>query len=132
MDCRIKIALLQIAPGRTLAENVDKGIACCRKASKAGADIAVFPEMWSNGYGIHGRPADEWLAEALPVDGEYVAAFEDAARSLNMAIGVTLLERHGDGARNSVILVDRFGKRKFVYAKVHTCDFDAERAGARG
>ena len=31
------------------------------------------------------------------------------------------------GPRNTLVLFDRFGERKLVYAKVHTCDFDVER-----
>lgn len=45
-----------------------------------------------------------------------------------MAIGVTLLERYKGGPRNTLVLFDRWGERKLVYAKVHTCDFGAERA----
>lgn len=48
----LKIALLQIAPTGTLSGNLEKGIACCRRAKEMGADIALFPEMWSNGYNI--------------------------------------------------------------------------------
>ena len=40
-----------------------------------------------------------------------------------MAIGITLLEKCETAPRNTVVLFDRFGERKFVYAKVHTCDF---------
>ncbi|MFQ6804287.1 MAG: hypothetical protein ACLRT5_05040 [Lachnospiraceae bacterium] len=43
----LKIALLQIAPGGSLEENLEKGLASCRKAREMGADIALFPEMWS-------------------------------------------------------------------------------------
>ena len=56
----MKIALLQIAPAGTLEANLEKGIRCCRKAKEMGADIALFPEMWSNGYDLHSRPAKEW------------------------------------------------------------------------
>ena len=52
----LKIALLQIAPCKTLEENLKKGITYCRKAKERGADIALFPEMWSNGYNIYDRP----------------------------------------------------------------------------
>ena len=48
----LNIALLQIAPGPTLEENLEKGLAACKKAKDLGADIALFPEMWSNGYRI--------------------------------------------------------------------------------
>ena len=123
----LTIALLQISPTGTLAGNLAKGILACRRAAELGADIALFPEMWSNGYALHGRPVEDWTAEAVDVDGDFVSAFGELARELNMAIGVTLLERHEGGPRNTLVLFDRFGERRLVYAKVHTCDFDAER-----
>ncbi len=55
----LKIALLQIAPGDTLEENLEKGLCSCREAKRRGADIALFPEMWSNGYRIYGRPGEQ-------------------------------------------------------------------------
>lgn len=122
----LKIALLQIAPCRTLGENLEKGIEYCKKAKAGDADIALFPEMWSNGYRIYDRPVEEWREEAISVHGDFVAAFGCLARELDMAIGITLLEKQEKAPRNSLVLFDRFGERKFVYAKVHTCDFDVE------
>ena len=124
---RLKIALLQITPGGTLQENLEKGIRYCRMAKEKGADIALFPEMWSNGYRIYDRPVDEWKAEAIAADSDFVHAFGCLAGELQMAIGITLLEKYENAPRNSLVLFDRFGDRKFVYAKVHTCDFDVER-----
>ena len=123
----LNIALLQIAPCGTLEGNLEKGIASCRKARALGADIALFPEMWSNGYNIYGRPAAQWKAEAIPAGSEFVSAFGTLAKELDMAIGITLLEEYQGGPRNSMVLFDRFGRRKITYAKVHTCDFDVER-----
>lgn len=123
----LNIALLQIAPRGTLEGNLKKGIASCRKAKELGADIALFPEMWSNGYDIYSRPVDQWRAEAVPAGGEFVGAFGRLAKELGMAIGVTFLERYEGGPRNSMVLFDRFGAQKLAYAKVHTCDFDVER-----
>lgn len=122
----LKIALLQIAPCGTQKENLEKGIRYCQKAGESGADIALFPEMWSNGYNIYNRPVDQWTAEAISADSEYVCTFGKLAKKLNMAIGVTLLEKHEKGPRNSLILFDRFGEQKFVYAKVHTCLLQAD------
>lgn len=123
----LKIALLQIAPCKNLNENLEKGIACCKKAKEKGADIALFPEMWSNGYHIYGRPADEWKKDAISVTGDFIHIFGTLAKQLGMAIGITLLEKYKNAPRNSLVLFDRFGELKFVYAKVHTCDFDVER-----
>lgn len=124
---QLKIALLQIAPCDSLSENLKKGMGACRKAREMGADIALFPEMFSNGYRIYGRPVEEWQAEAIPADGEFVGAFGKLAKELNMAIGITLLERYDGDPRNALVLFDRFGERRLSYSKVHTCDFDVER-----
>ena len=78
----LRIALLQISPLGSAEKNMQKGITWCRKASQEGADIALFPEMWSNGYNIYDRPAEEWMAEAVPNDGSFVRAFQDTARDL--------------------------------------------------
>ena len=124
----LKIALLQIEPCKTLGENLEKGISYCRKAKEKGADIALFPEMWSNGYRIYDRPVEDWRAEAISSDSDFIRAFGKLADELSMAIGITLLESYEGGPRNSIVLFDRFGERKFVYAKVHTCDFSVERS----
>lgn len=123
----LKIALLQIAPTGTLTGNLQKGIESCKKAKELGADIALFPEMFSNGYNIYDRDVSEWKAEAISADDEFVETFGRMAAELDMAIGITLLEKYEGGPRNTLVLFDRFGKKQFVYAKVHTCDFDVER-----
>lgn len=123
----LKIALLQISPGKTLEENLVKGISSCEEAKEKGADIALFPEMWSNGYNIYERDVKEWQSEAISRNSDFVKAFKELAKKLDMAIGITLLEEYEDAPRNTLILIDRFGEEKFVYAKVHTCDFGDEK-----
>lgn len=124
---RLKIALLQIAPTGTLEDNLQKGMDACKAAKEKGADIVLFPEMWSNGYNIYNREVKEWQAEAIPAEDVFVKSFAKLAKELNMAIGITFLEKFENAPRNTVVLFDRFGNEKFIYAKVHTCDFDVER-----
>ena len=121
----LRVALLQIAPEMTLEGNLNKGMEYCRKARAAGADIALFPEMWSCGYRIP-EDMEELKAAAVPADGAFVGAFGRLAGELGMAIGVTFLEQYEPTPRNSFCLFDRFGERKLLYAKVHTCDFGDE------
>jgi len=92
-----------------------------------GADIALFPEMWRNGYHIYDRPLDEWIAEAISLKDDFVISFGKLAKELNMAIGITLLEQYSGAPRNTMILFDRFGNQKLTYAKVHTCAFDVKK-----
>lgn len=121
----LKTALLQILPGNSLEENLEKGLFWCREAKKAGADLALFPEMWSSGYDIP-ESVEELEHKAVAADGPFVKAFANAARELSMAIGITILEQYPEGPRNTLLLLDRHGECVLSYAKVHTCDFGDE------
>lgn len=123
----LKIAFLQISPCPTLKENLEKGIAALKKAKEMGADLALFPEMWSCGYDIYNRSPEVWKQDAVSADSDFVQAFGSLAKELSMAIAVTYLEKFYPNPRNTVSLFDRFGKEKIRYAKVHTCDFGEER-----
>lgn len=123
---RLKIALLQIAPHQSLHKQLHKGIESCKQAKNRGADIALFPEMWSNGYDIIHHSAIHWQKEAISIENDFVCAFGHLAQELDMAIAITLLEKIEGKPRNTVVLYDRFGQRKLVYAKVHTCAFGVE------
>lgn len=119
---KLKIALLQILPGSTLQQNLDKGSAACRQAGEQGADIALFPEVWSSGYEIpHDRKKLEELS--ISADSEFVLHFAELAKELEMAIGITFLERSMPKPKNTICLYDRYGKLVYKYSKVHICDF---------
>jgi N-carbamoylputrescine amidase len=148
----LTVALLQMTScGTDQDANLAKGERFCRQARELSADVALFPEMWSNGYTpiapiLPGgdiwrspdrwngdqqprRPASpearrDWLAQAIDRDSSFVRHFQDLARELDMAIALTYLERWDGLPRNSVSLIDRHGDTVLTYAKVHTCDFD--------
>jgi len=123
----LRVALLQLLPGNTPEENLEKGLAACQKAKHAGADIVLFPEMWSSGYRIPSDTEGRHI-QAVSADGPFVSAFGRAAAELDMAVGVTFLERYDPLPRNTLALFDRHGTRVLTYAKVHTCDFGDERS----
>jgi predicted amidohydrolase len=123
---KIKIALLQIMHGKTISENLDIGMENCRKAKALGADIVLFPEMWSAGYNIP-ENVEELKKTAISIDDNFVNSFKRLTEELNIAIGITLLESHDPLPRNTMCLFDRFGNRIITYAKVHTCDFGDEK-----
>lgn len=119
---KLKIAFLQLIPEANIEGNIEKGIKACREAKEKGADIALFPEMWSCGYVFPHN--EEWLEKnSISLDSKYVKSFSEIASELNMAIAITLLEKHKPKPRNSVCLFDRHGKLVYRYSKVHICDF---------
>lgn len=122
----IRVALLQLQPTESVNGNLRKGITFCREAKAKGADIALFPEMWNCGYCIP-QNTHELNAVSISANENFITTFKELAKDLNMAIGITFLERFQLSARNSVCLIDRFGQEMFTYSKVHTCDFGAEK-----
>lgn len=131
MTNALKIALLQLSPEKTTALAMKSGLGACEEAAGQGADIALFPEMWSNGYAgfdLHDRNAGEaWAAGAIGPDSEFVRAFQSAARRLKMAIGITFLEAvMGKRPRNSLYLFDREGRLVLKYSKVHIVEHGTE------
>lgn len=119
---KLKIAFLQLVPEGNIEDNMEKGIKACREARENGADIALFPEMWSSGYTFPHN--GEWLERnAVSMDSRYIRQFSETALELDMAIAVTLLEKHEPKPRNTVCLFDRYGKLVYRYSKVHICDF---------
>lgn len=129
----IKVALLQMAGcGNDRSANQSKGDLFCRCARALGADIALFPEMWSSGMTFF-QPDEEgereqWQAQAISRDDPFILHFRKLARELKMAIALTYLEKWDGAPRNSVSLIDRYGEIVLTYAKVHTCEFDVEAA----
>ena len=85
---KLTIALLQLLPTGSLKGNMEKGIKACFQAKEKGADIAIFPEMWSCGYVFSHEEAS--LREcAIPRYGSFVKRFAELAAELDMAIAIT-------------------------------------------
>lgn len=127
----LRVAVLQIMAEKNAEENRLNGEKACREAKEKGAELAIFPEMFSCGYNIP-ENLDELRELAVPADGEFVSFFGQLAAELEMAIAITFLEQHDPLPRNTVRLYDRFGKALFTYAKVHTCDFGDEQRLSHG
>lgn len=124
MSNLLKIALLQLVSlGRNRDANLRKGDEFCRLAASAGADLALFPEMWSIGYQAfdpeHPDDRNAWLSLAAAAEDPFVTYFGELARNLGMAIGITYLERRPGAPRNTLALFDRHGKPALSYSKVH-------------
>ncbi len=122
----IRIAFLQLLPGNSTDEQLALGKKACAEAKAKGADIALFPEMWSDGYRI---PRDRKALKKLAVgmDSPFVRSFAALAAELRMAVAVTFLEDGEIAPLNSVAVFDRRGQTALHYSKVHTCVFEDEK-----
>jgi deaminated glutathione amidase len=129
-DLQLKIALAQYPSGSDIGEIVGE-------AQAAGAEIVVFPEMYSNGYAPF-DPNDpmartRWCAQAESLDGEFVGRFRQAAKAHRVHVVATFLEKAEPKPFNAALLIDADGRPLLHHRKVHICDFDSpELACERG
>ena len=126
----LRVALAQQPAGRD-------PLGIVRRASSAGADIIVFPEMYSNGYARFDPDNEieeaQWCAGAIGLDSEYIGLFREAARRHRVFVVATLLEAGDPSPFNSALLIDPDGETALHHRKVHICDFDSpEIACGRG
>ena len=128
---KLKIALLQIEPEENIQDNLLKGIKYCHMAKEKNADIILFPEMFSNGYNLT-LDYETLYQQSITINDPFIQTFKKLSKELDIAIGITYLERYKNKMRNSICLFDRFGNLMFNYAKVHTCDFGYEKVLQRG
>jgi predicted amidohydrolase len=91
------------------------------RAAAAGADLAVLPEYVD----YLGRSAGEPKPEA--VDGEFGAAFAEAARQLGMWVHAGSFHETGpdpERTYNTSLVFDRSGGLAAVYRKIHLYDVE--------
>ena len=103
-------------------------VAAVAEARRAGADIVVFPESFSNGLASF-DPADpdaqeRWCTDAQTVEGEYVGMFRRAAREQGVHVVATFLEAAKPLPFNSALLIAPDGCTVLHHRKVYVCDFD--------
>lgn len=122
----LTISLLQLLPEKDIQLLLNKSNKYCKLAKQQGADIVLFPEIWSNGYDIE-QTEDELKKQAISLDSDYIDYFRKLAKNLDIAIAVSFLEKHDPQPQNSMVLIDRHGKIVLHYSKIHTCDFGDEK-----
>lgn len=136
----LKVGLIQQkAIANNINNNLELGLKYVTEAKSLGADIVLFPEMWSNGYNppyenAFDNPLDEnyenerkkWLAAAVDEESEYIRSFERVARELEIGIVITYLSKGKNSPQNAALVIDKTGEILMKYTKVHTCDFSLE------
>jgi predicted amidohydrolase len=108
------IALAQIAtcPGQ-LAHNLERHMEMVARARRAGARLAVFPELSLSGYLLaHGV-----LEHALQLDDPRLQPLLRASRDIALLVGLPLREPHG-GISNAAVLLEG-GEVRGVHRKLY-------------
>ncbi len=137
----MNIALVQkSAVPNNKGRNLERLVQSVSEASSMGADLVLFPEMWSNGYappfdGAFDHPTHPafekerkaWLENAVTIDSDYVRTIRETAAKYRIGVCATFLSKSENAFQNTAVIIDRTGQILLNYAKVHTCDFSLEK-----
>ena len=125
----MKIAAYQ---GEGVSGDIAKALDLLRvkaaEAARAGAGLAIFPEMFLTGYNI----GDAVFKLAEPVDGPSSQKAAAIAREAGVALLYGYPERDGDTVYNSALLIGRDGAPLANYRKTHLYGSEEKRLFAPG
>jgi predicted amidohydrolase len=117
----VKIAVVQTASSQDKAANRESVVRLIGEAAAAQPDLVVLPEAVMADFATDGGSVGE-LAE--PLDGEFVAALQKAAREHRTAVVAGMFETSFDAARphNTLLAVGADGALLGAYRKIHLYD----------
>ena len=115
----MKIALCQIVSTTDKQANLQQIHDAVHEAAHQGADLAVLPEFAMY---YAKRLSEEFVANAEPLDGSFVATLSDYARETGVTIVAGMHMPSGGRVRNTVIAVDPQGATIAAYDKQHLYD----------
>jgi deaminated glutathione amidase len=111
-----RIALCQIPVSDDSKTNLERVRDALGRAASRGAALAVFPEATLTRFG-------KGIAEsAEPLDGPFVTAVADAARAHEVAVVLGTFEPADGRVYNTAVALDRRGRLKAAYRKIHLFD----------
>lgn len=122
----VRATLLQIDVDRAETPARRRARVAALVRASAGADLVVLPELWPVG----AFAADDFAAEAEPVEGPTAEAMSAAARDARVWLHAgSVVERDPEGPLyNTSLLFSPDGELHAVYRKIHRFGFDSGEA----
>jgi N-carbamoylputrescine amidase len=116
------IALVQLAVGTKLDENLKHAAASVEQAAHQGAQVVCLPELYRSRYFCQSEdPSFFDLAESIP--GPSTETFTSLARKISAAVVVPVFERRAPGVyHNTAVVIDADGSIAGLYRKMHIPD----------
>lgn len=109
----VSLAQINVKAGNPRA-NWETVQAWTQEAARRGSDLVIFPELWDNGYAL-----DKAKDVASSVGGGLFAQVAALARSSNIHILGSMLEKRGVGVYNSAVLFSPRSGSMGAYRKIH-------------
>ena len=118
----VKIAAIQVSASPDVGRNLRKAAQLLEAASKRGARLACFSELFVNPWFPREKSSDHF-ALAEPADGPLLSEVSRMAERASIAVICPFFERSADGVYyNSAAVIDSQGRSLGLYRKVHVPD----------
>ena len=119
---KFNVALLQLALGKDLNENLKKAEAWIEKAAKKKANVICLPELFKSQYFCQTEDiANFELAEPIP--GPSTEKISKLASKYGVVVIVPVFEKRARGLyHNSAAIIDADGSTAGIYRKMHIPD----------
>jgi predicted amidohydrolase len=127
-DVSLTVAGLRIMPERwNKVSNLSKFERYAREAAARGADLALAPEGFLEGYvgnakANPGVTREKYFAVGETIDGPSLDSVRKLARELHIYLGIGFAERQGDRMFNSFAVFAPTGELALHYSKAHNDD----------
>lgn len=122
MSSKLRLALVQLAVGKSKLDNVSQAVQKIKEAASEGAQLVALPECFNCPYGT------QYFAEyAEPVPGESTEAIKEAAKENGVyVVGGSVPESEGGKVYNTCTVWGPKGDLLAKHRKVHLFDINVE------
>ncbi|MEM7660625.1 MAG: N-carbamoylputrescine amidase [Pseudomonadota bacterium] len=116
------VAVIQFAPTDDIDANIEVVSELVRGAARAGASIALLPELFTGPYFCVSQAEDEFSRAKNWRTHPAVEELSNLAAELEIVLPVSIFEKDGPEYYNSVVMIDADGRALGIYRKSHIPD----------
>ena len=120
----MRLALVQQTATADLGGNLRRGLDAFERAADAGADLVAYAELAFTPFYPRRHATPEALAEAEPIPGPTVEAFQERCAARGVVAVLNLFERDGDRTFDTSPVIDADGTLLGATRMVHITDYE--------
>ena len=116
---KIKVAITQMSCSSDYAKNVAKAENLVQKAAKAGANVILIQELFSNLYFCQVEDYDKFALAEEAENSKLIKHFQEIAKKYHVVLPISFFEKSGPNYFNSLVMIDADGSNLGLYRKTH-------------
>lgn len=116
---KIKVAITQMKCSGNYEENIAKAEQMVEKCAKAGANIILLQELFTNLYFCQVEDYEKFALAEERSKSPTIKHFQELAKKYGVVLPISFFEKSGNNYFNSLVMIDADGKDLGLYRKTH-------------